>query len=865
MYKLASFSLVVIISIALIFGQVIQELPHCKDKNTAGTILVSTLDGKVTALNLTGELLWEVATGPGPLLVSNIHNLELTNNGEYIKIIPSLSGTLYKFDLNTIDPIPITAESLLKSSFRYSDDLVIAGGYEVRTYGVGFETGKILYECSQLKCEKDQHTNYEDVIMVERNTQVIRAVEPKTGHERWNFSVGLNNVHITALSCVDKTKPVDLNITAILPEGILKAAGKNFNWQYKFDTPIVSVWKWDGQKFTDVNLFAPKNVPSALSPNFAPAIYIGMHKKQLYIHESVVMQNILQGKGSNDVVVVESKSIAKIPWKPVPAVDEDTEEGVTGLSVLHSSAYVDGKGFFLYTESDLKKKNSAYCEKNHSVPAAPDLTSQEEDIVEYALTWWKEFILIAVTTVIVNVTLKYWTRAPKKEVIYVERQIEVPTVERRTSERESDLEVFQSRYLQDFDTVRCLGKGGFGVVFEVKSKIDECSYAIKRITLPYETKSKDRVMREVKALAKLEHQNIVRYFYSWLERPPIGWREDHDKNYVADTTNTGGYSAYKTKTRTEPSHLRKKSASISIDIPGYKKDESLSFIDETNDDDSFIVFGSASNEGQVESSASSTKNSSETICSDSTKSTGVNMSDHVSKKINWRKPSRKHHSWDNADCIIQQPTFLYILMALCKQESLKEWLINNQERNYEFSLNIFIQILNAVEYVHLRGLIHRDLKPSNIFFALDGQIKVGDFGLVKDVEDSLDETKKNISLISNGHTIEVGTQLYMSPEQLKNGNYDYKVDIYSLGLIFFELLVPFSTDMERFKILSQLRKGEFPSYFKDKFPNEYKILKEMLCEDPRKRLTTIGIRSKRPFEEISKVQDLYNLPSLQKN
>lgn len=73
-----------------------------------------------------------------------------------------------------------------------------------------------------------------------------------------------------------------------------------------------------------------------------------------------------------------------------------------------------------------------------------------------------------------------------QEVIIIEKPVEVNSVstERRVSERDS--EIFTSRYINDFDTLRCLGKGGFGVVFEVKQKIDECHYAIKRITLPDE-------------------------------------------------------------------------------------------------------------------------------------------------------------------------------------------------------------------------------------------------------------------------------------------------------------------------------------------------------------------------------------------
>ncbi|KAJ8965482.1 hypothetical protein NQ317_017183 [Molorchus minor] len=66
------------------------------------------------------------------------------------------------------------------------------------------------------------------------------------------------------------------------------------------------------------------------------------------------------------------------------------------------------------------------------------------------------------------------------------------------------------------------------------------------------------------------------------------------------------------------------------------------------------------------------------------------------------------------------------------------------------------------------------------------------------------------------------TQLYMSPEQFKSRIYDYKVDIYSLGLIFFELLVPFTTDMERFKILTDIKENKYPKNFPHKFPDEFK-------------------------------------------
>ena len=67
-------------------------------------------------------------------------------------------------------------------------------------------------------------------------------------------------------------------------------------------------------------------------------------------------------------------------------------------------------------------------------------------------------------------------------------------------------------------------------MFETRNKMDDCSYAIKRITLNDSERAREKVMREVKALAKLDHSGIVRYYQAWFENPPPGWQEEKDKN-----------------------------------------------------------------------------------------------------------------------------------------------------------------------------------------------------------------------------------------------------------------------------------------------------------------------------------------------
>lgn len=194
-------------------------------------------------------------------------------------------------------------------------------------------------------------------------------------------------------------------------------------------------------------------------------------------------------------------------------------------------------------------------------------------------------------------------------------------------------------------------------------------------------------------------------------------------------------------------------------------------------------------------------------------------------------------------------SYLYIQMQLCQKHSLRDWL---SQKSYfdrkDQIVPIFEQIVGAVEYVHLKGLIHRDLKPGNIFFSLDGQIKIGDFGLVTDMADEPSHCiERSATPQLTCHTKRVGTHLYMSPEQIAGLPYNYKVDIYSLGLILFELYVTFGTEMERVNTLKNLRVNQFPTEFQQRFEHVHALLELMLSQSPTNRPTTFGIRARPPL------------------
>ncbi len=106
---------------------------------------------------------------------------------------------------------------------------------------------------------------------------------------------------------------------------------------------------------------------------------------------------------------------------------------------------------------------------------------------------------------------------------------------------------------------------------------------------------------------------------------------------------------------------------------------------------------------------------------------------------------------------------------------------------------------------------------------MDGTIKVGDLGLVKDMmtddEDSQDchswnnEGLQTVNFVQRKHTDQIGTRLYMSPEQVASKPYNHKVDVYALAVILFELLIQFSTGSERAKVIPEVKLFRFPPTF----------------------------------------------------
>jgi len=132
-------------------------------------------------------------------------------------------------------------------------------------------------------------------------------------------------------------------------------------------------------------------------------------------------------------------------------------------------------------------------------------------------------------------------------------------------------------------------------------------------------------------------------------------------------------------------------------------------------------------------------------------------------------------------------------------------------------------------------------RPANIFLDGEGNVKIGDFGLalLNKTEESSSKPVGEVKLALNRvHSMKVGTPMYTSPEQEAGGHYDERTDIYSLGLIFYEMLVSFSTGHERYIHFNMIKhEHKLPESFMKHFEKESLLILNMTCKEPQDRPT----------------------------
>ena len=188
----------------------------------------------------------------------------------------------------------------------------------------------------------------------------------------------------------------------------------------------------------------------------------------------------------------------------------------------------------------------------------------------------------------------------------------------------------------------------------------------------------------------------------------------------------------------------------------------------------------------------------------------------------------------------------YIVMELIDGITLKQYMEKKGTLNWKETLHFAMQIAKALEHAHGRGIVHRDIKPHNVMVLKNGSVKVTDFGIARLMSQSNTLTKEAL-----------GSVHYISPEQAKGGRVDNRSDLYSLGVVMYEMMTgraPYDGDSPVAVAIQHINGGAvLPSVLNPNIPGGLEqIIVKCMATDPAQRYS-------------SATALLYDLEELRKN
>ncbi|OAA64439.1 protein kinase [Niveomyces insectorum RCEF 264] len=394
-----------------------------------------------------------------------------------------------------------------------------------------------------------------------------------------------------------------------------------------------------------------------------------------------------------------------------------------------------------------------------------------------------------------------------------------------------------SRYREDFIEEGRLGKGGFGEVVKARKKLDGQIYAIKKITItqsPRESLTVTDILKEVRLLSQISHPAVVRYYNAWLEEVyDFGGSEGESSTEGGNSKNAGTLDDFEIEF----------TKSGGLDFLSSGRYPNIAFESDSDDDDEAQAFPGAykENGGDDDDNDNDDESTDDNEDGYSDSGDGDSKTTETNDRNRLTAPGFKRTRRGS-----QRPgrTVMYISMEYCEKRSLRDLITRNLAKDAQEVWRLFRQLLEGLAHIHNLGIVHRDLKPENIFIGAgaDGvnNVKIGDFGLATTGQlGGVDRVLTSSNLDANDETRSIGTSVYVAPEVRSGGSgfYTSKVDMYSLGVIFFEMCYPPMIGMQRADVLTKLRRSPpaLPPDFKPKDKSQTDIIQSLLTHNPKDR------------------------------
>ncbi|KAH0787329.1 Serine/threonine-protein kinase [Histomonas meleagridis] len=406
--------------------------------------------------------------------------------------------------------------------------------------------------------------------------------------------------------------------------------------------------------------------------------------------------------------------------------------------------------------------------------------------------------------------------------------------------------ISHSRFFKLFTIADSLGHGGYGSVIKAINNFDQNIYAVKCVPITEED-SEESLKRECKILSCIEHRYVVRYYSSWIDTcTPAAAKEIYETFHFGDDDL---YDSLTATVRVDSTTETVKYWDDETQPLRPKSEDSDGGGDEDDESDGNIVFGPSSFSFHSDdfyfddTSNEYFTGDDDYISFDHGENLEEDLHNSEEEEESIKEEEEEEEEYEPQKLIFNQNMrFLFMQMEYCSGRSLDEILFHDESffKDPNRQWKITRQILEGLQYLHELGIIHRDMKPSNIFIDEFGNAKIGDFGLSrlqKRVEgDRLKTNFENPSLLEEeaSATGIQGSFPYTAPEVMRGAPYNTSSDMYSFGIILFEIWCRFSTMSERARILRNLVNDHVvPTEWAERYPIIEQIVSSLISSEKR--------------------------------